>query len=130
MSKKSQKEIAERLYIEGKSISFIAEELKVSRTTVDRWIKINGWQRTKEEKEEIYKTKISEDMHKLASRLLEDVSNEYFTQQTLNTERFTAFDRLMARINGAKKYDDETTHADQRQAISAETISQILKEMT
>lgn len=128
MSKISQKEIAERMYYEGRSCSDIATELKISKTTLSRWIKISGWKRTSE-KEEIYKTKISEDMHKLASRLLEDVSKEYFSKKTINSERFGAFDRLMSRINGAKKYDDETSHSDQKQAITPDTIAKILKEM-
>lgn len=129
MSKTTQKEIAERMYSDGKSIASIAKELNVSTSTVVRWRKINEWKRANI-KEDVYKTKISEDMHKLASRLLEDVSTEYFKDKTLNSERFVAFDRLMARINGAKKYDDETNHTDQKQTITEATINKILKEMT
>lgn len=128
MSKTSQKEIARQMYIEGKYFAEIAEALDVSASTLSRWAKADGWEKS-DAKEEIYKTKISEDMHKLASRLLEDISDEYMRDKTLNPERFAAFDRLMARINGAKKYDDETTHAEQRQTITPETIAKVLKEM-
>jgi soluble cytochrome b562 len=128
MSKISQKEIAKELYLSGKSLVDISKELNVSTTSLHRWSKAENWKKL-DKNEDIYKTKISEGMHKLASRLLEDITADYFDSGELNAERFSAFDHLMGRINGAKKYDDETNHAEEKHAITSETIAKVLKEI-